>query len=152
MRLPPLYGSPLRTLAWPDVQRGLEQAKHYWLATARPDGRPHVVPVDGLWLDDVWYFGGSSDAVYQRNLRANDEAVVHHEDAVRAVIVEGRAAWRTPGVDEAVRLAGASAKKYGYAPPLDAYTAGIWGLSPRRILAWSSLPEDATGFLFSPTE
>lgn len=150
MRLPAAYGSPSRTLAWPGVRERLEQALHYWLATTRPDGRPHLVPVDGLWLDDVWYFGGSSDAVHQRNLRTNVEVVVHLEDVVRAVIVEGRAAWRVPGVDHAARLAGASKLKYGYAPALEAYTSGVWAVSPRRVLAWDSVAEDATRFVFRP--
>jgi Pyridoxamine 5'-phosphate oxidase len=63
---------------------------HYWLATTRPDGRPHVVPLDGLWLDDAWFFGGSAETVKYRNLKANPRAVVHLDDSERAVIVEGR--------------------------------------------------------------
>jgi nitroimidazol reductase NimA-like FMN-containing flavoprotein (pyridoxamine 5'-phosphate oxidase superfamily) len=63
---------------------------HYWLATTRPDGRPHVVPLDGLWLDDAWFFGGSAETVKSRNLKANPRAVVHLDDSERAVIVEGR--------------------------------------------------------------
>jgi hypothetical protein len=152
MRLPLAYGSPSRTLAWPSVQQRLEQALHYWLATTRPDGRPHLVPVDGLWLDGVWYFGGSSEAVYQRNLRTNDEVVVHLEDAVRAVIIEGRATRHLPRLDEAARLAAASKTKYGYAPPVEAYTSGVWAVSPRRVLAWDSVAEDATRFEFAPAE
>ncbi|MEV0388431.1 pyridoxamine 5'-phosphate oxidase family protein [Nonomuraea sp. NPDC050643] len=31
-------------------------------ATVRADGRPHVVPVDGVWVDDRLYFGGRPEA------------------------------------------------------------------------------------------
>ncbi len=33
-----------------------EKYRTYWLATVRPDGRPHVVPLLGLWLDGRFYF------------------------------------------------------------------------------------------------
>ena len=59
--LPQGYGQTTESLAWEDVRTQLEQAKQYWLATNRGDGSPHVVPVDGLWVDDVWYYGGSPE-------------------------------------------------------------------------------------------
>ena len=43
----------------PAVQRRLrapEQGRTYWLATVRPDGRPHVMPLLGLWLADAFSF------------------------------------------------------------------------------------------------
>jgi hypothetical protein len=33
-----------------------ERDRTYWLATMRPDGQPHVMPILGLWLDDAFYF------------------------------------------------------------------------------------------------
>ena len=149
MRLPEEYGAGSRTLSWPGVRTRLEQATQYWLATTRPDGRPHVVPVDGLWVDDVWYFGGSREAIHQRNLRTHPEVVVHLPDPMAAVIVEGRAAWRIPALADAKRLAADSKAKYGYAPPAATYTAGIWALAPRRVLAWTSIPDDPTRFEFA---
>jgi hypothetical protein len=46
------------------VRGPLESAPHYWLATTLLDGRPHVVPVDGLWLADRWYFGRHVNTVH----------------------------------------------------------------------------------------
>src|SRR5690242_4126646 len=47
-RMPKNYGVP-RTktglLEWSDVGRRLAMAKHYWIATVTPDGRPHSTPV-----------------------------------------------------------------------------------------------------------
>ncbi|HZA32575.1 MAG TPA: pyridoxamine 5'-phosphate oxidase family protein [Propionibacteriaceae bacterium] len=146
--LPAEYGIAAETLAWPDVRSRLEQATQYWLATTRPDGRPHAVPVDGLWVDDVWYFGGSPQAIHQRNLRTNREIVVHLSDPMEAVIVEGLASWRVVASSEARRLAAASKAKYGYSPPLDVYTSGVWALEPQRVLAWTNFPRDATRFDF----
>ena len=53
-----------------------------------------TVPVDGLWVDDLWYFGGSPQAIHQRNLRTNSEIVVHLSDAMKAVSkVSPAGAW-----------------------------------------------------------
>jgi Pyridoxamine 5'-phosphate oxidase len=114
----------------------------------RPDGRPHVVPVDGLWLADRCYFGGHVDTVHQRNLRLNSEVVIHLADPVRVIIVEGKAEWVTPDAKAARELAAASKDKHGYAPPPSAYRGGVWALSPRRVLAWDSVAIDPTRFVF----
>ena len=43
-----------------------ENSQNNRLSTTRPDGRPHAVPVDGVWLDDTWYWGGHPDTIHQR--------------------------------------------------------------------------------------
>jgi len=112
--LPSEYGTPEVPLTWGDVRARLAGAMHYWLATVRADGRPHVVPLDGIWLDDEWFFGGSAETVKQRNLTANATAVMHLEDAEHAVIVEGRCEEITPDDQLADRLSDLSKAKYGY--------------------------------------
>src|SRR5919204_1141872 len=55
----PLVGEDTTATAWTAARERLEnpeQDRTYWLATVRPDGRPHVVPLLGLWLDDAFYF------------------------------------------------------------------------------------------------
>src|SRR5258708_31893605 len=73
-------------LAWDwDVER-LAKARNYWVATTCPDGRPHCVPVWGVWLDDAFYFSSGAKA---RNLAANPNCVVCPEDGTQAVSLEG---------------------------------------------------------------
>jgi hypothetical protein len=149
LTLPDGYGQRTPSLlAWAGVSERLAEAARYWLATVRPDGRPHVVPTDGLWLDDLMWFGGSAETVHHRNLCGNGAAAVHLEDGRHAVIVEGRARLTTPSAEQARRLAARSKSKYGFASPPDAYLAPIWMLSPTRVLAWSNFPDDATRFRF----
>ena len=148
--IPAAYGSPNRLMAWPDVSARLAAAKHYWLATVRPDGRPHVVPLDGLWRNDRWHFGGSPDAVKHRNLLDNPSVALHLEDTDAAVIVEGRCEVVVPSEEEADELVAASNAKYGYAPPREAYLSGVWVLTPTRAMAWNDITVDATRFVFSP--
>jgi nitroimidazol reductase NimA-like FMN-containing flavoprotein (pyridoxamine 5'-phosphate oxidase superfamily) len=148
LTLPPEYGTPSRVLDWDEVRRRLEESAHYWFASVTPVGRPHVVPLDGIWLEDRWYFGGSRATIRHRNLSANPQATLHLEDAQSAVIVEGRCAFEKASQETADRLASASISKYGYAPPSSAYVTGVWVLSPTRVLAWSDLTADATRFVF----
>jgi nitroimidazol reductase NimA-like FMN-containing flavoprotein (pyridoxamine 5'-phosphate oxidase superfamily) len=149
IKLPDGYGAPVQALAWDDVRQRLERATHYWLATTRPDGRPHTVPIDAVWLEGACHFGGHAATVHQRNLRRNPLAALHLESATETVIAEGTAEWITPSAEGARRLAAVSREKYGYAPTPDTYTSGVWRLRPTVVLAWTALDRDATRFRFS---
>lgn len=152
MDLPDGYGNPGALLKWEKVRRELEDAPQYWVASTRPDGRPHVVPRDGMWLDDAWYYGGSPRTVHNRNLEQNSEVVMHIGDGLKAIIVEGNSSHIIPERDVAEFLAKTSNRKYshyGLNETADTYlTRGTWTLRARRVLAWTNLPEDATRFLF----
>jgi hypothetical protein len=148
LTIPAEYGSPSQVLAWPDVRSRLESAMRYWLATTRPDGRPHTVPTDGLWLDDAFWFGGVPTTVKHGNLTADGRASVHLPDADAAVIVEGACEVVVPSADMVARLVKASEAKYGYAPPAGAYASGVWCLRPVKVMAWNSIDADATRFRF----
>ena len=150
--LPVQYGRPKAPLDWETVRTRLVAARHYWVATVRPDGRPHVVPVDGIWLDESCFFGGSAAKVKHRNLKANPRAALHLEDAGSAVIVEGTCQEIFPDAELAARLARASKVKYGYASDPASYSsAGLWCLRPARVLSWLQFPRDATRFVFAPS-
>ena len=151
LELPKEYGTPERPLEWEDVRARLLDAHHYWLATVRPDGRAHVVPLDGIWLDDRWFFGGSAETVKHRNLSADPRAVLHLEDAQHAVIVEGVCELAFPEGQLAGRLSELSRAKYGYGPDPASYAKGVWCLRPERVLSWERFPQDATRFVFAPS-
>lgn len=141
------YGRPRTTLAWGVVRAELERALHYWIATVGPDRGPHVVPVDGLWLDDVWYYGGSDQAVHHRNALRSHRVVMHLADAAEAVIVEGDVRRADPSAELARRLADASQAKVRLLPR-GRSVRRCAPLHPRRVRAWRSFPQDATRFRF----
>jgi hypothetical protein len=124
LSLPSSYGAPDRLLDWPSVEQRLVDSPRYWLATVRRDGSPHVIPVDGIWLDGGCCFGGDPATVHIRNLRRDGRATLHLEDGESAVIVEGIAEWTTPSKTVAQRLAKASTAKYGYSQSAASYLAG----------------------------
>jgi len=44
---------------WSEARERLADADTYWLATVRPDGLPHLVPVLGVWVDGALCFVAS---------------------------------------------------------------------------------------------
>jgi nitroimidazol reductase NimA-like FMN-containing flavoprotein (pyridoxamine 5'-phosphate oxidase superfamily) len=127
-------------IPWERVERRLRNSETYWLATTRPDGRPHSMPVYGLWRDRAFWFGTDRESVKGRNLAANSGAVVHLESAGDVVIVEGRA---EPVGDPATSAAVTPllAAKYGVgeeelALGRDGSGGALYLLRPRVVHAW----------------
>ena len=52
-----IYGA--KPIPWSRALKELSSSTtgQYWLATTRPDGRPHVAGVGALWVDGKIYFG-----------------------------------------------------------------------------------------------
>ncbi|WP_228430472.1 pyridoxamine 5'-phosphate oxidase family protein [Baekduia soli] len=78
-------------ITWEQVQERLRGARTYWLATTRADGRPHAMPLWGVWLDGGLWFGTGLESVKGRNLLRDPRAVVHTESGDDVVILEGTA-------------------------------------------------------------
>src|SRR5262249_25391100 len=64
-------------LAWDAARQKLIDARNYWVSTTRPDGRPHVTPVWGLWMDEAFYFSTDPQSRKGRNLAAQPAINVH---------------------------------------------------------------------------
>ena len=78
------------TLPWKWAEQRLAKTRQYYLATVHPEGRPHVMPVWGLWLNGSFYFSTGKTSRKARNLALNHNCVVCSDDTSQAVIVEGR--------------------------------------------------------------
>ena len=78
-------------LPWSAVAGWLEQSRNYWVCTVRADGRPHAMPVWGLWADGELWFSTDPTSVKGRNLEARPDVVVHLESGDEVCILEGRA-------------------------------------------------------------
>lgn len=85
----PEEGSGL--LPWSWAEERLISSRNYWVATVWPDGRPHAMPVWGVWDAREFWFSSSRRARKVRNLLADPRCVVSTEDALNPVVVEGMA-------------------------------------------------------------
>lgn len=79
----------------PTVGR-LESARNIWLATVRPDGRPHLVPIWFVVDAGRWYICTGPESVKARNLQANPRVALALEDGDQPLVVEGTARRVTP--------------------------------------------------------
>lgn len=158
--MPEGYGVPETDeglIEWSAVEVRLVDAPQYWMSSTRPDGRPHVVPRWGVWLDRTFYYDGSPATVHARNLEQNEGCVLHIGDGWEAVIVEGASRASEPVTgDLGARIAAELGRKYGergYAPAADAWSGpdagGLRVLTPHKVMAWFTFPGDVTRFHFS---
>ena len=80
-----------------------------YLATTRPDGRPHVVPVHPCWDGDKAYVFSGADSQKARNVSNDPRFSMHYtvsqDTSFDSLIVDGTAALVTD-VDEKRRLWG----------------------------------------------
>ena len=119
-RIDPRYGDATATApAWEDVERLLDGAQLYWIITVRADGRPHAVPLVGVWHDGAFAFCTGPVEQKQRNLDAHPQVAVTtgttgagRWNAGLEAVVEGTATRVTD--ENALRaLAAAWYAKYG---------------------------------------
>jgi hypothetical protein len=131
-------------LPWRWADERLAAGRNYWIVTTRPDGRPHAMPVWGVWVDGGVHWGSSPSSVKANNIARDPRVVVHVESGDEVVILEGEA---EPFVlDE--RVADAYHAKYEYRPGGE---GGFFRLRPRVAFAWTErdYPRTATRFDFS---
>ena len=65
-------------LPWSWAVERLTASHDYWLATTWPDGRPHVMPVWGVWWQDALWFSCGLRSRKARNIGARPPVRGHH--------------------------------------------------------------------------
>ena len=117
------------TTSWDDARKRLaepEPGRHSWLATVRPDGRPHLMPVLVFWMDGAPHFVAGEGTRKGRNLAADGRCVIGTESRGLPsldIVVEGRA---TPLADaDAVRRIAEQLNTTGW--PLEARGTEVHG-------------------------
>jgi hypothetical protein len=71
-----------------------EQPRTCWLATTRPDGRPHLMPVIGIWIDGAMHVVAGEGTQKARNIAADSRCVIATSSTTLPsldIIVEGHA-------------------------------------------------------------
>jgi hypothetical protein len=78
-------------LPWSWAEERLIGSKNYWVVTVWPDGRPHAMPVWGMWHERSFWFSSSLPSRKSKNLSTDPRCVVTTEDPDNPVVVEGLA-------------------------------------------------------------
>jgi general stress protein 26 len=159
------FSEATEPVSWQQVSEALASAELYWLTTVRGDGRPHVTPLVGVWVDNSFVFCTGPDEQKARNLSRNPNVVVTTgantwNDGLD-VVVEGRAE-RVTGRDTLTPLADAIREKYsgdwdftpndvgfGHTDTQGAsHTAYVFRVPPAKVLAFAKSPHGQTRFAF----
>ena len=106
-----------------------------WLATVRYDGRPHLVPVWFIWLDEKVYLATGSETQKYANMYHNQNVALSLPDADSVIIIEGEA--HVADRKTVDKLADYFYHKYEWDFRYD--ETAVWRLieiTPYKIMAW----------------
>jgi nitroimidazol reductase NimA-like FMN-containing flavoprotein (pyridoxamine 5'-phosphate oxidase superfamily) len=131
-------------LPWTWVARKMHSCRTFWLATVHAGhGRPHVMPVWGVWLDDAFFFSTGRKSRKGQNLASNPACTIANDDGQEAVVVEGLATQAEDAAEQE-RVAIAYQKKY----KMDPRSMGepIYRVKPNRVFGFveKTFPQSAT--------
>ena len=141
---------PKLWITWAHAGEKLREEKVYWVSTSSSSGNPHAAPVWGIWKGNAFYFETAPGSVKGRNLRHNPRAVVHVQDGLDTVIVEGTV-QRVRGRGELKALAADYVGKYDYTPDWsDKRSQVVFRVTPKVAHAWRAprMHRTLVNFLF----
>jgi hypothetical protein len=144
--LPAAEGSGL--ISWAETERRLGVSHEYWCATVWPDGRPHLMPVWGVWHEGALWFSSGLRSRKARNLAADPRCSLATDDPLHPAVLEGQAERVVDGsrIEGFRRAVNAKYDSGITADFLDPAVNGTYAVHPRRVIA---LTED--DFSGSPT-
>ncbi len=120
---------------WRAIEARLGREMAIWLATTRGDGRPHLIPIWFIWLNDKIYIATGDETQKFANLRYNQNVALSLPDTANVVIIEGEAHVADRNTVET--LADYFYHKYEWDFRYD--ETAVWRLieiTPHKILAW----------------
>jgi len=134
---------------WSWALERLEKSHNYWIATTRPDSRPHLMLVWGIWWEGAFWFSTGPSTRKAKNIAAHTSCSIGTEQADEAVILEGipheikdRTIWK--------RFSAVYNKKYGgdVEPMLTSSGGNVYRVEPETAFGQD---EHATNFAESVT-
>jgi nitroimidazol reductase NimA-like FMN-containing flavoprotein (pyridoxamine 5'-phosphate oxidase superfamily) len=155
------FSQATEPVGWQQVSDTLAAAELYWLTTVRGNGRPHVTPLVGVWVDDAFVFCTGPTEQKFRNLEQSKAVAITTGNNAWAdgldVVVEG-VAQRITGRDALKTLADAFRAKYGDAWDFandgevfnpNQQAAHVFRVPPDKVLAFAKSPHGQTTFVIS---
>jgi hypothetical protein len=159
------FSEATEAVSWQQVSDALAAAELYWLTTVRRDGRPHITPLIGAWVDDAFVFCTGPEEQKAQNLSHSTSVAVTTgantwNDGLD-VVVEGDAE-RVTGLDALTGCADVIREKYqgvwDFTPDDDGFghtddsgdshIADVYRVRPAKVLAFAKSPHGQTTFRF----
>jgi PPOX class probable F420-dependent enzyme len=116
----------------PQIEQRLQTEQNLWLATVRPAGSPHLVPIWFVWVAGKIYLCTNADSVKVRNLKQNPRVSIALENGSQPVVIEGQAQL----IEQAeAAVVGAFQHKYDWDITSDDTYTQVIEIEPERIRA-----------------
>lgn len=119
------------------MEKRLRSEKNIWVATARPDGRPHLTPTWFVLVDGRVYICIDPDSVKAHNLEGNDQIALALEDGSSPIIIEGTARPAN-GSNGPEGVLDAFKRKYDWDIATDGQYSLLIEIAPKKVLSWNS--------------
>ena len=131
-------------LEWAETARRFAAPRNYWVSTSSKTGRPHAMPVWGVWQGDRFVFSTSPESRKARNLIDNPQVAVHLEDGNVVIVIEGRAVELRDAAELLAFLDVYNPKyKWNFTP--DQVARGVFAVRPEQAFAWLGGEGEAFG-------
>jgi PPOX class probable F420-dependent enzyme len=122
----------MESVVKPAAER-VEEAKNVWMATVRPDGRPHLVPIWFVVDAGRWYLCTAPGSVKARNLSRNPQIALALEDGSNPVVIEGEAQPASPSTNVVDKFKA----KYDWDITSDGHYSVVFEVTVRRMVMGS---------------
>lgn len=113
-----------------DVAR-LKLAQTIWLATVRPSGSPHLVPLWFTWYENKAYVCTSARSVKAQNMRRNPKVTIALEDGSDPLVIEAQA---TRLEEVPAPIVKTFRDKYDWDINVDSTYDAVFELTPTKVL------------------
>lgn len=132
-------------LPWKWAEERLEKGTTYFIATSDPSGKPHVMPVWGVWLNDAFFFSTGNQSRKARNLSVNARCSVATDidfkrrpkkgDIKDTIILEGEAELIN---DARIRKKFSAIYQDKYAWDMEGFDGPIYRVRPIVVFGFAS--------------
>jgi hypothetical protein len=117
-----------------NARKRLKKERNVWVATTRPDGRPHLTPVWFAWHAEKVYICIEPESVKGVNMRADSRVALALEDGSDPLICEGAAApVARPWPEEVIAI---FQKKYDWDVTVESRYTQLMAITPEKWLSW----------------
>jgi hypothetical protein len=120
----------------PHAERRLHSESNIWVATVRPDGRPHLTPVWFVWHSGKAYICIDPNSVKARNLARNGKIALALEDGSSPIIIEG-VGRALNGSEPPQGVVDEFRRKYDWDITTDGQYSLLVEVTPGKVLNWS---------------
>ncbi|HLF25767.1 MAG TPA: pyridoxamine 5'-phosphate oxidase family protein [Anaerolineae bacterium] len=117
------------------MERRLRAEHNIWVATARPDGRPHLTPTWFVWQAGKVYLCIDPASVKARNLAHNDRIALALENGATPLIIEG-IGRQVDEVEWPQAVIAEFKRKYDWDITADEQYRCLVETKPSKILSW----------------